>query len=137
MGNDGSNVESKEFVVSHNDLKVYRSAFDAAMVVFETSKTFPKEEIYSLTSQMRRSSRSVAANLVEAWRKRRYERAFVSKLSDAEAEAAETQVHIEFAVRCGSLTREDGAELYKRYEQIVQSIVGMIHHADKWLLKHK
>jgi four helix bundle protein len=79
-------------IVSHNELIVYQKAFDAAMQIFELSKTFPKEETYSLTDQVRRSSRSVCANIAEAWRKRRYEKAFVSKLSDAESEAAETQV---------------------------------------------
>jgi four helix bundle protein len=77
---------------THRDLEVYRKAFDAAMQIFELSKAFPREEIYSLTDQIRRSSRSLCANLAEAWRKRRYEKAFVSKLSDAESEAAETQV---------------------------------------------
>jgi len=81
----------EKLVRTHRDLEVYRLAFDAAMEVFEVSKTFPKEERYSLTDQMRRSSRSVCSNLAEAWRKRRYEAAFVLKLNDSEAEAAETQ----------------------------------------------
>jgi four helix bundle protein len=85
-------------------LDVYRKAFDAAMRIFELSKSFPKEEKYSLTDQVRRASRSVCGYLAEAWRKRRYEAAFVSKLSDSEAEAAETQVWLEFAVKCGYLT---------------------------------
>jgi four helix bundle protein len=75
---------------SHRDLDVYRKAFDAAMEIFELSRGFPKEETYSLTDQIRRSSRSVCACLAEAWRKRRYEAAFISKLSDSESEAAET-----------------------------------------------
>src|SRR4051812_29161513 len=91
-------------VVKHQDLDVYKKAFEAAMQVFELSKKFPKEEVYSLTDQIRRSSRSVCANLAEAWRKRRYEAAFVSKLNDSEAEAAETQTWLEFAVRCEYLT---------------------------------
>lgn len=80
-----------QMVARHQDLDVYKKAFEAAMQVFEFSKKSPKEEVYSLTDQIRRSSRSVCANLAEAWRKRRYEAAFVSKLNDAEAEAAETQ----------------------------------------------
>lgn len=120
---------------SHRDLEVYRDAVEAAMLVFERSRTFPREEVYSLTSQIRRSSRSVAANFVEAWRKRRYEAAFISKLSDAEAEAAETQVHIEFAVKCGYLKRAEGAELYRTYERLIRTLVGMIHHADRWLIR--
>ena len=79
-------------VKTHCDLEVYRKALDAAMRIFDISKGFPKEEIYSLTDQIRRSTRSACANLAEAWRKRRYAAAFVSKLSDGETEAAETQV---------------------------------------------
>ena len=82
------------FVRSHQDLEVYQLAFEAAMKIFELSKGFPIEERYSLIDQMRRSSRSVCANLAEAWRKRRYEAAFIAKLSDSEAEAAETQTWI-------------------------------------------
>ena len=87
-------------IVRHNDLEVYQHAVEAAMRIFQASKSFPKEETYSLTDQIRRSSRSVCANLAEAWRKRRYKAAFISKLSDVEGEAAETQVWIEFAARC-------------------------------------
>jgi len=90
----------KKKIQSHRDLEIYCKAFTAAMQLFEHSKRFPKEETYSLTDQVRRSSRSVCANLAEAWRKRRYEAAFVSKLTDSESEAAETQVWIEFAVKC-------------------------------------
>ena len=84
----------------HTELEVYQKGFDAAMSIFEMSKKFPKEETYSLTDQIRRSSRSVCANLAEAWRKRRYKAAFIAKLSDAESEAAETQVWLEFATQC-------------------------------------
>ena len=93
-------------IQQHTDLEVYEKGFDAAMLIFWTSKNFPKEETYSLTDQIRRSSRSVCANLAEAWRKRRYKAAFISKLSDAESEAAETQVWIEFAMKCGYLERD-------------------------------
>lgn len=89
----------KKRVQLHRDLEEYQRAFTAAMALFDLLKTFPREETYSLTDQIRRSSRSVWANLAEAWRKRRYEEAFVSKFSDAESEAAETQVWIEFAVK--------------------------------------
>ena len=104
------------------------------MALFELSKRFPKEEVYSLTDQMRRSSRSVCANLAEAWRKRRYPAAFVSKLSDAESEAAETQVWIEFAVKCGYVERDGAARLYATYEEIVRMIVAMICHPESWTL---
>jgi four helix bundle protein len=116
----------------HQDLDVYGRAFDAAMEIFELSRRFPKHEVYSLTDQMRRSSRSVCANLAEAWRKRRYPPAFISKLSDAEAEAAETQVWIHFAVRCGYLDRDTGGALYHRYNRILATLVGMITHANAW-----
>lgn len=119
---------------SHCDLEVYRKGFDAAMEIFEFSKNFPKEETCSLTDQIRRASRSVCANLAEAWRKRRYQAAFVSKLSDSETEAAETQVWLEFAVKCGYLPRDDGRRLYKTYDEVLGTIVGMINHPDTWLL---
>ena len=81
----------KKAIYAHQDLRVYQISFDAAMKIFELSKKFPVEERYSLTDQIRRSSRSVCANLAEAWRKRRYEAAFIAKLNDCESEAAETR----------------------------------------------
>ena len=104
------------------------------MTIFETTKLFPREEMYSLTDQIRRSSRSVCANISEAWRKRRYEAAFISKLSDAETEAAETQVWIEFAVKCGYLARPEGTALYKTYDAILGTLVGMQNHTETWIL---
>src|SRR6187401_162958 len=109
-------------IVRHQDLDVYKRAFEAAMRIFELSKSFPKEETYSLTDQIRRSSRSVCANLAEAWRKRRYEAHFISKLSDSEAEVAETQVWIEFAVRCGYVDRDQAAPLYTAYDRVLATI---------------
>src|SRR6187431_2420833 len=110
-------------IVRHQDLDVYKKAFAAAMRIFELSKSFPKEEMYSLTDQIRRSSRSVCANLAEAWRKRRYEKAFISKLSDSESEAAETQVWLEFATKCGYMQRDDAAGLYKTYDGVIGTFV--------------
>ena len=104
------------------------------MQVFVLSKTFPREETYSLTDQMRRSSRSVCANIAEAWRKRRYPAAFVSKLSDAEAEAAETQVWLQFAVKCSYLESEPARTLYATYDQIIGKLVIMIQHPEQWTL---
>ena len=124
----------KEKIISHRDLEVYKKAFEAAMRIFELSRRFPKEETYSLTDQVRRSSRAVCANLAEAWRKRRYKAAFISKLSDVEAEAAETQVWIEFAVRSDYLSTEEGRQLYQEYNAILKTLVGMIGHADTWIL---
>lgn len=124
-------------IQTHHDLEVYQRAFAAAMTIFDLSKQFPKEEIFSLTDQIRRSSRSVCANLAEAWRKRRYEKAFVSKLSDAESEAAETQVWLEFAVKCSYLDRETAADLYVIYDGILATCVGMINHPHAWVLPGK
>ncbi len=121
-------------IETHRELEVYQKAFDAAMKIYELSKSFPKEETYSLTDQVRRSSRGVCANLAEAWRKRRYEAAFISKLSDAEAEAAETQVWLEFAVKCKYMNRDEAAALYKAYDEIIRTIVGMIHHSETWII---
>ena len=122
-------------ILTHHDLEVYQKAFGAAMSIFELSQVFPKSETYSLTDQIRRSSRSVCANLAEAWRKRRYEGAFISKLSDCESEAAETQVWLEFAVKCGYLKTEDGARLYKTFDEIIRTIVGMITHPETWVIQ--
>ncbi|MDJ0658485.1 MAG: four helix bundle protein [Crocosphaera sp.] len=119
---------------THEDLKVYQIAFDAAMDIFQLSKTFPFEERYALTDQIRRSSPSVCANLAEAWRKRRYKAAFVAKLNDCEAEAAETQVWLKFAVKCQYLPVDMGRDLYGTYNQILGSLVKMINSPDNWLL---
>lgn len=126
----------KELVRKHQDLEIYKMAFDMAMQIFELSKKFPVEERYSLTDQIRRSSRSVCANLAEAWRKRRYEAAFVAKLNDCESKAAETQTWIEFSVKCGYLDVEIGRELYGTYNQILSGLVNMINHSESWLMKH-
>ncbi len=124
-----------ERIRTHGELEVFRKAMGAAMEIYELSKSFPTEERYSLTDQVRRSSRSVCANLAEAWRKRRYEAAFVNKLSDAEAEAAETQVWLEFAVKCNHVPRDIAAPLYQTYDQIIATLVGMITHPQTWIIK--
>ncbi|HLO84257.1 MAG TPA: four helix bundle protein [Nostocaceae cyanobacterium] len=125
-------------IKTHRDLEVYKMAFEAAMSIFEASKKFPVEERYSLTDQIRRSSRSVCANLGEAWRKRRYEAAFISKLSDSEAEAAETQIWIEFAVKCNYLDIETGRKLYHTYNLIIGKLVNLINNSSSWVIKpHK
>jgi four helix bundle protein len=132
--NAATNQRSRK-IRTHNDLEVYQRGMDAGMQVFKLSKSFPKEETYSLTDQIRRASRSVCANLAEAWRKRRYEAAFISKLSDSETEAAETQVWIEFAVKCGYLSKNEGRTLYRTYDSILATLVGMINHPETWILK--
>ena len=119
---------------SHRDLDVYQRGSAAAMSVFEFSKRFPPEERYSLTDQIRRATRSVCTNIAEAWRKRRYQAAFIAKLSDAEAEAAESQVWLEFAVKCGYLDRTPAAALYRDYERILRTIVAMINNPQTWVI---
>lgn len=117
---------------SHRDLNVYQLSFGAAVEIFNLSVSFPKEEKYSLTDQIRRSSRSVSANLAEAFRKRRYERAFVAKLTDAEGEAAETQVWLDFSLSHQYTTKEVHDQLFARYEIIINQILKMILSPDKW-----
>ena len=124
-----------EKIKSYKDLRVYQNGMDAAMKIFHLTKRFPLEEKFSMVDQIRRSSRSVCTNLSEAWRKRRYKAAFIAKLSDAESEACETQVWVEFAGRCEYLNNETCDELDAVYEQIMAQIVKMIIDADKWLIK--
>jgi four helix bundle protein len=133
-GGEGAKGRRGERIASHRELRVWQTAMDLAMEVFQLSKTFPAEERYSLTDQIRRSSRSVAANISEAWRKRRYEAAFVSKLNDAEGEAAETQTHLEVARRCGYLTDAPVQALDERYEHLLAQLVTMAAHPEKWVV---
>jgi four helix bundle protein len=123
-------------IVSHQQLEVYQMAFEAAMTIFRRSKTFPAEERYSLTDQIRRASRSVCANLAEAWRKRRYEAAFIAKLNDAEAEAAETQTWLQFSVECQYLDSEEGRNLYQAYNHILGKLVILIKNHPPLSLSH-
>lgn len=116
---------------------MYRASMDAATRVFELTKKFPTEERYSLTDQMRRASRSVCANIGEGWRKRRYRAHFVSKLSDseAEAEAEETRVWLEFSWRCGYISPEQAKELDQQYDRIIGQLVRMIQNPDHWTIR--
>lgn len=129
-------VERKgsKMVTHFRELRVYREAFDAAMRIFECSKEWPKEERYSLTDQIRRSSRSVCEQIAEAWRKRRYVAHFCSKLTDADSEAAETQSWLEFALRCSYISQEQFDECDAAYEKICGGLVHMIANADQWCL---
>jgi four helix bundle protein len=120
---------------SHEDLEMYQLAFRLAMRVFELSKAFPREEMYSLTDQIRRASRSVCANIAEGWRRRRYSAAFVSKLSDAETEATETQVWVRFAVACRYLSGCAGDEIRGEYDRVIGKLVNMITHPAEWVLR--
>ena len=134
MKNTSHPASRKTKITRHTDLEVYQRAFSTAMNLFKLSKSFPAEEKYSLTDQCRRSSRSVAANITEAWRKRRYSASFVSKLNDAEGEAAETQTWLQFAVECGYIEAEVARPLYAEYDQIIAMLLTMQNHPENWCL---
>ena len=119
----------------HRDLKAYQLAYKLAMDVFNLSKTFPREERYSLTDQIRRSARSVAANVAEAFRKRRYPNMFVSKLADADGEATETQVWLDFACDCGYLAQECRNGLTTGYQEVGRMLGGMMASPEKFKLR--
>lgn len=119
-------------IKSHRDLIVYQIAYRAAVEIYRLSKQFPPDERYSLTDQIRRSSRSVPANLAEAYRKRRYEKAFISKLSDAEGEAAETQVWLDFARSFQYMDKQEHERLYEQYDHILGKIVLMVRNPQQW-----
>ena len=121
-------------ISSYKELRVYKAAMDAAMRVFEISKRFPFEERYSLTDQIRRASRSVCSNIGEAWRKRRYRAAFISKLSDSETEAEETRVWLEISWRCGYISRSEADDLDREYDNILAQLVTMIDRPESWLI---
>jgi four helix bundle protein len=124
-----------ESIRSHKELRVYQAAMDAAMRIFELTESFPSEERYSMVDQMRKSSRSVCANIAEAWRKRRYPKSFVSKLNDSEGEAEETRVWLEFARRCRYITETQVRELDDEYDKILGQLVRMITEPDKWTIR--
>jgi four helix bundle protein len=116
----------------HQDLKVFQKSFETAQVIYELSKFFPKEELYSLTNQVRRSSRSVTANISEAWGKRKYEKSFIAKLTDSEGEARETQTWLQFAFACNYINEEQYENLHKQYNQIIGMLVNMMSQSEKW-----
>ena len=119
----------------HWQLDVYKLSVEAAMQIFELTKAFPREEMYSLTDQIRRSSRSVSGQIAEGWRKRKYEASFVSKLNDAEGEAAETQSWLEYSVKCGYMERSAGRELHRAHDLILGKLVNMGNNPEPWLLR--
>jgi four helix bundle protein len=122
-------------IASFKDLIVYKKAFEHAMKIFRLTKTFPKEEQFSLTDQIRRSSRSICTNIGEAWRKRRYPAHFVSKLTDADAEASETMIWLDFALECGYLDAQVHKKLSSEYEQIGRMLGAMISAPEKFCYK--
>lgn len=117
---------------THKDLEVFQLAFNVAMEIFKISKRFPKEETYSMTDQIRRSSRSVCSNLAEAFRKRRYPKLFISKLSDSESESAETQTWLDFSLSCAYITVKEHQGLYETYDYIIGKLVNMSLHPENW-----
>jgi four helix bundle protein len=125
-----------KLIKSHLELEVYKMAFEAAMKIFELTRNFPSEEKYSLTDQIKRSSRSVCANIAEAWRRRRYEGAFINKINEAEGESAETQTWLQFSVKCGYLQKSVGKDLYETYDQIIGKLVRMIINPSAWHLRN-
>ncbi|MEP6820408.1 MAG: four helix bundle protein [bacterium] len=114
------------------DLKTYQLAFTLAMNIFNESKKFPVEEKYALTDQIRRASRSVAANIGEGYRKKQYPKMFVSKMADADGEATETQVWLDFATECGYLPENLQLELRKGYEELGRMLGSMIAHPERF-----
>ena len=122
-------------ISTYKELRVYQAAIDAAVRIFELTKRFPAEERYSMTDQMRRASRSVCANLGEAWRRRRYKRNFISKINECESEAEETRVWLELSWRCGYLSKEQALDLDRDYDRIIGQLVRMIETAGMWTLQ--
>ena len=119
------------------DLKVYQMAYKLAMEIFEISKSFPKEKRYSLTDQIRRASRSVYSNLAEGYRKRRYPKHFVSKMTDADGEASETQVWVDFSFDCRYITSEVRDSLQSGYDEVGRMLGGMADNPEKFIPKPK
>ena len=121
-------------VKTHKDLRVYVKSFDAAMAIFRLTKNFPKEEVYSLTDQMRRSSRSVSANIAEAFRRRRYTKLFVLKLNESEAEAAETQNWLDFSLKSEYISHSTHQNAIQTYDDIIGMLVNMQKNPQQWTL---
>ena len=121
-----------EIIRKHTDLRAFQLSFEAGMSIFELTMSFPKEERYSLTDQIRRSSRSVSGNIAEAWRKRKYPKSFVAKLSDSEGEAAETQVWLDYALKCDYITKNEYNLLYDKYEHIIAMLINMSTKPEQW-----
>lgn len=121
-----------EKIKTHKELKVFQLSFEAGMEIYKLTKSFPKEETYSLTDQIRRSSRSVSGNLAEAFRKRRYPKSFISKLSDSEGEAAETQVWLDYSLECKYIDKATHATLHDKYDHIIAMIITMSSKPENW-----
>lgn len=125
-------MERKKRIRHFRDLEVYQRAFQAAMRIFQMTKTFPSEEKYALVDQIRRASRSVCSNLAEGWRKRRYIAMFRNKITDSLQEASETQCWLEFSVACQYISQQTFSELDDEYEQIIAMLNSMERNAEKF-----
>jgi len=121
-------------VTNFKDLIVYRKAHTLAMKIFELSQQFPKEEKYSLTDQMRRSSRSVSSCIAESWAKRLYIKAFVNKLTDSLGEEFETEEWLEYSFDCKYINREEYKEITSEYQEVHKMLISMINTPEKWCL---
>ena len=121
-----------DFIHSYQELQVYQLAFNCSVDIYRLSRAFPEEEQDLLTRQSLTASRSVCASIAEAWGKRRYRKAFVAKLSDAQAEAAEMQTWVQVAIRCGYLDTETGQELFGHYHTIFAALDRLIENASVW-----
>lgn len=122
--------------MTFQDLIAYQKSFELAMCIFEISKSFPKEETYSLTDQIRRSSRSVPANIAEAYRKRIYPKSFYSKLTDSDAENSETQVWLEFALKCNYINQIVYDDLITQSKEVGKLINYMMLNPNKFGVKN-
>ncbi|MFH1296708.1 MAG: four helix bundle protein [Bacteroidota bacterium] len=130
-GSQENNMEQ-----GYKDLKVFQLAYKLAREIFEITKSFPKEETYSLTDQIRRSSRSVCVNIGEGYRKRKYSKHFSSKMTDADGECTETQIWIDFSKDCNYITKETHERLYKEYEEVGRMLGSMANNPGKFLPKN-
>jgi four helix bundle protein len=119
-------------ISSYRDLIVYQKAYKLAMEIFEVSKDFPKEEKYSLTDQIRRSSRSITVNIAEAWSKKRYVKSFVNKLTDSLGEEYETEVWLDYSKDCKYISELTYNDLIARYDEVRKMLISIINHPDKW-----
>ena len=130
-GMDNLKKHSK-IILDFTELEVYKLSFEAAMQIYDLSKKWPQDEKYSLIDQIRRSSRSVCSNIAEAWRKRKYPAHFVSKLSDSDAEAAETQVWLQFALHCEYIGENEHNSLKAKYDHICAMLTKMMRKPENW-----
>ena len=133
-GNHEMDMETKR-IRSAKDLRVYKKAYTLAMEIFNISKQWPAEEKYSLTDQIRRSSRSVCSNLRESWAKRRYEAHFISKLTDADGENSETDTWLDFARDCKYISIEDHGRLTTECKEVGAMLGAMIKKPERFLIK--